>query len=109
MTTLKIKDPALLREAAFINGEWCAADNDEKIRILNPANGSLVGEVPIMRAAETKRAIEAAAKAQPLWARKTAKERSVILRRFAEMMITHTDDLAVIMTAEQGKDRKSVV
>ena len=103
MTTLKIKDPALLREAAFINGEWCAADNDEKIRILNPANGSLVGEVPIMRAAETKRAIEAAAKAQPLWARKTAKERSVILRRFAEMMITHTDDLAVIMTAEQGK------
>ena len=103
MTTLKIKDTALLREAAFINGEWCAADNDEKIRILNPANGSLVGEVPIMRAAETKRAIEAAAKAQPLWARKTAKERSVILRRFAEMMITHTDDLAVIMTAEQGK------
>jgi len=103
MTTLKIKDPALLREAAFINGEWCAADNDEKIRILNPANGSLVGEVPIMRAAETKQAIEAAAKAQPLWARKTAKERSVILRRFAEMMITHTDDLAVIMTAEQGK------
>lgn len=103
MTLLNIKDSALLREAAFINGAWCAADNGEKVRILNPANGSLVGEVPIMRAAETKRAIEAASKAQPLWARKTAKERAAILRRFAELMIAHTDDLAVIMTAEQGK------
>ncbi len=103
MTLLNIKDSALLREAAFIDGAWCAADNGEKVRILNPANGSLVGEVPIMRAAETRWAIEAAAKAQPLWASKTAKERAVILRRFAELMITHTDDLAVIMTAEQGK------
>lgn len=103
MTLFNIKDSALLREAAFINGAWCAADNGEKVRILNPANGSLVGEVPIMRAAETKRAIEAASKAQPLWARKTAKERAAILRRFAELMIAHTDDLAVIMTAEQGK------
>jgi len=103
MTTLKIKDPALLREAAFINGEWHSADNGTKVRILNPANGSLVGEVPVMGAIETQRAIEAASKAQPLWARKTAKERATILRRFAEMMIAHTDDLAVIMTAEQGK------
>jgi succinate-semialdehyde dehydrogenase/glutarate-semialdehyde dehydrogenase len=103
MTLLNIKDSALLRDAAFIDGAWCAADNGEKVRILNPANGSLVGEVPVMRAAETKRAIEAAAKAQPLWARKTAKERAAILRRFAELMIAHTDDLAIIMTAEQGK------
>ncbi|MBM4216563.1 MAG: NAD-dependent succinate-semialdehyde dehydrogenase [Gammaproteobacteria bacterium] len=103
MTTLKIKDPALLREAAFINGEWHSADNGTKVRILNPANGSLIGEVPVMGAIETQRAIEAASKAQPLWARKTAKERATILRRFAEMMIAHTDDLAVIMTAEQGK------
>ena len=106
MKALEIKDSALLREAAFIDGAWSAADNGEKIRILNPANGALVGEVPVMRASETRRAIEAAAKAQPLWARKTAKERAVILRRFAELMIAHTDDLAVIMTAE---DRKSVV
>jgi succinate-semialdehyde dehydrogenase/glutarate-semialdehyde dehydrogenase len=103
MTLLNIKDSALLREAAFIDGAWCEADNGEKVRILNPANGSLVGEVPVMRAAETKRAIEAASKAQPLWARKTAKERAAILRRFAELMIAHTDDLAIIMTAEQGK------
>jgi succinate-semialdehyde dehydrogenase/glutarate-semialdehyde dehydrogenase len=103
MKALEIKDSALLREAAFIDGAWCAADNGEKVRILNPANGALVGEVPVMRASETRRAIEAAAKAQPLWAKKTAKERAAILRRFAELMIAHTDDLAVIMTAEQGK------
>jgi succinate-semialdehyde dehydrogenase/glutarate-semialdehyde dehydrogenase len=103
MKALEIKDSALLREAAFIDGAWCAADNGEKVRILNPANGALVGEVPVMRASETRRAIEAAAKAQPLWAKKTAKERAAVLRRFAELMIAHTDDLAVIMTAEQGK------
>lgn len=103
MTALNIKDSALLREAAFIDGAWCAADDGAKVRILNPANGALVGEVPLMRASETRRAIEAAARAQPLWARKTAKERAVILRKFAELMIAHTDDLAVIMTAEQGK------
>jgi succinate-semialdehyde dehydrogenase/glutarate-semialdehyde dehydrogenase len=103
MTALNIKDSALLREAAFIDGAWCAADDGAKVRILNPANGALVGEVPLMRASETRRAIEAAARSQPLWARKTAKERAVILRKFAELMIAHTDDLAVIMTAEQGK------
>jgi succinate-semialdehyde dehydrogenase/glutarate-semialdehyde dehydrogenase len=103
MKALEIKDSALLREAAFIDGAWCAADNGEKVRILNPANGALVGEVPVMRASETRRAIEAAAKAQPLWAKKTAKERAAILRRFSELMVAHTDDLAVIMTAEQGK------
>lgn len=103
MTALNIKDSALLREAAFIDGAWCTADDGAKVRILNPANGTPVGDVPLMRASETRRAIEAAARAQPLWARKTAKERAVILRKFAELMIAHTDDLAVIMTAEQGK------
>jgi len=103
MITLNIKDSSLLREAAFIDGSWCAADDGSKTRILNPANGVLVGEVPMMRAYETKRAIDAAARAQPLWAEKTAKERGVILRRFAELMLEKTDDLAVIMTAEQGK------
>lgn len=103
MTTLNIKDSSLLREAAFIDGAWCTADDGSKTRILNPANGTLVGEVPMMRAAETQRAIDAAARAQPLWAKKTVKERAVILRRFAELMIANTDDLAVIMTAEQGK------
>ncbi|NCW20412.1 MAG: NAD-dependent succinate-semialdehyde dehydrogenase [Gammaproteobacteria bacterium] len=102
-STLGLKDSALLRESAFIDGTWCAADDGAKVQILNPANGTVVGEVPILRAAETRRAIEAAARAQPAWARKTAKERATILRRFAELMTAHVDDLAIIMTAEQGK------
>ena len=103
MTTLQLADPTLLREAAFIDGAWCAADDGARVRILNPANGSLVGEVPVMRAAETRRAIDAAARAQADWARKTAKERATILRRFADLMLANTADLAIIMTAEQGK------
>jgi succinate-semialdehyde dehydrogenase/glutarate-semialdehyde dehydrogenase len=103
MTTLQLADPSLLREAAFIDGAWCAADDGARVRILNPANGSLVGEVPVMRAAETRRAIDAAARAQADWARKTAKERATILRRFADLMLANTADLAIIMTAEQGK------
>ena len=103
MTTITFKDSALLREAAFIDGGWCAADSGETIVILNPANGSRVGAVPLMGASETRRAIEAAARAQPAWAARTAKERGVMLRRFAELMIAHTEDLAVLMTAEQGK------
>ncbi|MBM4223671.1 MAG: aldehyde dehydrogenase family protein, partial [Gammaproteobacteria bacterium] len=102
-SVLNLKDSTLLREAAFIDGAWCAADDSAKVQILNPANGTVVGEVPVLRAAETRRAIETAARAQPAWARKTAKERAVILRRFADLMIAHGDDLAIIMTAEQGK------
>jgi succinate-semialdehyde dehydrogenase/glutarate-semialdehyde dehydrogenase len=101
--TLALKDSALLRDTAFIDGTWTAADNGESITIRNPANGSSVGTVPMMRGAETRRAIEAAAKAQPKWAARTAKERAALLRRFAELMLANTDDLAVIMTAEQGK------
>lgn len=103
MTTLQLADPSLLREAAFIDGAWCAADDGARVRILNPANGSLVGAVPVMRAAETQRAIDAAARAQTGWARKTAKERAAILRRFADLMLANAADLATIMTAEQGK------
>ena len=101
--TLALKDSALLRDTAFIDGTWTAADNGESFTIRNPANGSSVGTVPMMRGAETRRAIEAAAKAQPKWAARTAKERAALLRRFAELMLANTDDLAVIMTAEQGK------
>lgn len=101
--TLVLKDSSLLRDAAFINGVWSSADDGEQVTIRNPANGSAVGTVPLMRAAETHRAIEAAAAAQPLWAARTAKERATLLRRFADLMLANTDDLAVIMTAEQGK------
>lgn len=103
MRKLNLGDTSLLRQSAYINGSWCGADDGSKIGIHNPADGSLIGEVPIMRRDETRRAIEAAAKAQPAWARKTAKERAVVMRRLAELMLANVDDLAVIMTAEQGK------
>lgn len=103
MTSLSLKDTALLRRAAYIDGAWCAADSGKTVDILNPASGNLVGEVPLMGATETRRAIEAASRAQPGWAARPAKERGAILRRLAELMLAHVDDLATIITAEQGK------
>lgn len=100
---MKLKDPSLLRQQGYINGQWCDALSAAVTEIRNPANGDIVGCVPIMAMAETRRAIEAAAAAQPAWAHKTAKERAVILRRFAELMLANSEDLAIIMTAEQGK------
>jgi len=100
---MQLKDPSLLRQHAFIQGEWCSAQNGATVTICNPANGSAVGEVPVMGAAETRDAIDAAARAMPAWAKRTAKERAAILRRFAELMLANADDLAVIMTSEQGK------
>lgn len=103
MVTLKLRDPSLLRQAAFINGAWCTADDGRTTTILNPASGARVGEVPLMGADETRRAVEAAVRAQHSWTSKTAKERAAILRQFAELMVANAEDLAVIMTAEQGK------
>ena len=100
---LQLKDPALLRQQAFVNGQWCDADQGERLAVHNPANGELLGHVPLMGAAETRRAIEAANAAWPAWKKKTAKERSAILRHWYELMLANTDDLALIMTAEQGK------
>jgi succinate-semialdehyde dehydrogenase/glutarate-semialdehyde dehydrogenase len=100
---MDIKDPTLLRQQAFIDGAWCAADGGARIAIHDPASGAVVGEVPVMGAAETRRAIEAAARALPAWTKRTAKERGAVLRRFAELMLANADDLAVIMTSEQGK------
>ena len=100
---MHLKDPSLLRSDAFIDGAWCAADDGATVDIRNPADGSIVGTVPVMRGGETRRAIEAAARALPEWSKRTAKERAVVLRRFAEAMIANADDLAIIMTSEQGK------
>ncbi|MDR9838396.1 NADP-dependent succinate-semialdehyde dehydrogenase [Herbaspirillum huttiense] len=99
----QLKDPSLLRQQAYLNGQWCDADQGGKHEVYNPANGNLLGSVPMMGAAETRRAIEAANAAWPAWKKKTAKERSVILRRWYELMMANADDLALIMTAEQGK------
>ncbi|MGM4998251.1 NADP-dependent succinate-semialdehyde dehydrogenase [Tardiphaga sp. 538_B7_N1_4] len=98
-----LKDQSLLRDACFIDGAWVAADGSETITVENPANGEIVGRVPKMGATETRRAIEAANDALPSWRARTAKERSTILRRWFDLMMANQEDLARIMTAEQGK------
>jgi succinate-semialdehyde dehydrogenase/glutarate-semialdehyde dehydrogenase len=103
MSTISLKDPALLRQQAYIAGQWQDAASGETIEVRDPANGELIATVPKMGADEARRAIEAANAAWPAWKKKTAKERSVILRKWYELMIANTDDLALIMTTEQGK------
>jgi succinate-semialdehyde dehydrogenase/glutarate-semialdehyde dehydrogenase len=100
---LPLKDPDLLRQANCIGGEWVQADGGKTIAVRNPATGEVVGEVPAMGAAETRRAIEAAQAAFAGWRALLAKERAAILRRLNDLMLANTDDLAAIMTAEQGK------
>ncbi|MEN0037688.1 MAG: NAD-dependent succinate-semialdehyde dehydrogenase [Cellvibrio sp.] len=93
----------LLRTRAFINGNWCDADSAATFPVTNPANGDLIASVADVGVAETRRAIAVAAQAQPLWAQKTAKERSNILRRWFDLVLQHQDELAQILTIEQGK------
>jgi succinate-semialdehyde dehydrogenase/glutarate-semialdehyde dehydrogenase len=100
---LPLKDPTLFRQANYIDGKWVQADSGRTIVVKNPATGEAIGEVPALGAAETRRAIEAAHRAQGTWRAMLAKERSAILRRLNDLMLANTDDLAVIMTAEQGK------
>ena len=100
---LKLSDPDLLRQANLIGGQWVAADSGRTVAVRNPANGELVGEVPSAGQAETRRAIAAAFQAQKGWRKLTAKERQKPLRRLFDLMMQNQDDLAVIMTAEQGK------
>jgi succinate-semialdehyde dehydrogenase/glutarate-semialdehyde dehydrogenase len=100
---LRLKDAALLREQAYVDGTWVGADGGATHEVLNPATGERLGTIPDMGAAETRRAIEAASRAFPPWAARTAKERAVILRRWHDLMMANQDDLAMLMTAEQGK------
>jgi succinate-semialdehyde dehydrogenase / glutarate-semialdehyde dehydrogenase len=100
---LALSDATLLRQRALIGAEWVAADSGAEQTILNPANGSVVGRVPLMGGAETRRAIDAAQAAFGPWAKRTARERAVALRRWQALMVEHQEDLARLMTAEQGK------
>jgi succinate-semialdehyde dehydrogenase/glutarate-semialdehyde dehydrogenase len=100
---LPLKDPTLFRQANYIDGKWVQADSGRTIVVKNPATGEAIGEVPALGAAETRRAIEAAYRAQGAWRATLAKERSAILRKLNDLMLANADDLAVIMTAEQGK------
>ncbi|MEJ8814003.1 NADP-dependent succinate-semialdehyde dehydrogenase [Variovorax ureilyticus] len=100
---LKLRKPELFRQQAYLDGRWCDADSGSSFAVTNPATGDVLGHVPQMGAAETRRAILAAQAAWTGWRRKTAKERSAILRRWNDLMLANADDLAAIMTAEQGK------
>ncbi|APU32089.1 NADP-dependent succinate-semialdehyde dehydrogenase [Pseudomonas chengduensis] len=100
---MQLNDPDLLRHQAYIDGQWCDAPDGAVTEIFNPANGESLGHVPNLGAAETRRAIEAAQAAQPAWRALTAKERAARLRKWYELMLANQEDLARIMTAEQGK------
>ena len=100
---MELKDGKLLRQKCYIDGEWRDAASGQAIDVINPATQKKIGTVPRMGVAETRAAIEAANAAWPAWARRTAKERAVILRRWYELMMANQDDLGVLMTAEQGK------
>ncbi len=101
--TLALKDPTLLRQQCYVDGQWADADSGVTIAVHNPATGAMLGTIPRMGTAETRRAIEAANAAWPAWRSKTGKERAAVLRRWFDLMVANQDDLAAIMTAEQGK------
>ena len=103
LASLSLKDSKLFREQCYIDGQWVDAESRKNFPIHNPATGAVLGSVPDMATSETKRAIDAADRAWPAWRAKTAKERAVILRKWFELMMANQEDLAQIMTAEQGK------
>lgn len=102
-TSLTLQDPTLLKSQGYINGQWLDADDGATIQVCNPATGVLVGTVPHMGAAAAQQAITAAQQAFECWKRRTADDRARVLRRWYELMLQHQDDLALIMTSEQGK------
>jgi succinate-semialdehyde dehydrogenase/glutarate-semialdehyde dehydrogenase len=100
---LRLADPGLVREQNYLAGEWIDGDGGRTVEVTNPATGAVLGTVPSVGAEETRRAIAAANAAWPAWRARTAKERAAILRRWFDLMLANQDDLAKIMTAEQGK------
>jgi succinate-semialdehyde dehydrogenase/glutarate-semialdehyde dehydrogenase len=100
---IKLADTRLLRTTAYVNGTWIAAQGGGTLEVRNPASGELLGTVPDCGATETRTAIEAAAAALPAWRARTAADRAGLLRRLHALILEHHDDLAMLMTAEQGK------
>ncbi|MCC2110882.1 MAG: aldehyde dehydrogenase family protein, partial [Hyphomicrobiales bacterium] len=97
---MKLADPTLLKSQCYIDGRWVgAAERD----VTNPATGEVIAKVPVFGTAETREAIAAAERAFKPWAAKTAKERSAIMRRWFDLIIENADDIALLMTSEQGK------
>ena len=100
---LHLKDTALLRGQGYIDGQWVGADSGAVFGVTDPASGARLAEVADKGATETRRAIEAAERALPAWRGKTAKERAATMRRWFELILANADDLALLMTSEQGK------
>ncbi len=100
---LRLREPELLLRRAYVDGTWVEADSGESFPVVDPATGETIADVPRLGAAETRRAIEAAQRALPGWRGKTAKERAGVMRRWSDLMLEHQEDLAVLMTTEQGK------
>jgi succinate-semialdehyde dehydrogenase/glutarate-semialdehyde dehydrogenase len=100
---MKLLNPSLLRNQAFINGDWCAAESQKTFAVKNPATGECIATVADLGAMDARRAIRAAANTQPAWAQKPAKERSCLLRRWFDLVMKNQKDLAQLLTAEQGK------
>src|SRR5277367_4166915 len=98
-----LKDQKLFREACYVDGQWVQAASGETLAVDNPATLEIIGKVPKMSGAETRSAIESAARAFPTWSRRVAKERSVMLRRWSDLIMQNQEDLARLMTLEQGK------
>jgi len=100
---MQLKGPSLLKSHCFIDGQWIGADSGATTEVRNPATGALISLVPNVGAAETQRAIDAAARAFPAWSARTADDRARVLRRWYELMLANQEDLAILMTSEQGK------
>ena len=100
---MKLKEPLLFRQQAYIDGAWCDADSSATFAVDNPATGEIIGHVPDMGAAETQRAINAANAALPAWSKMSAKARGAILRKWFDLIMANADDLAQLMVLEQGK------
>ena len=100
---MQLNDPSLLRQQSFINGQWCDAVSGDTLKVVNPATNALIGYVPNMGQVETEMAIKSAEAALPAWRSLTAKERGAKLRRWFELLNENSDDLALLMTTEQGK------
>lgn len=101
--TLALKDPALLTDKAFVAGEWIVAPDGKTFPVTDPFDGTLIAAVPDLGPEVVRQAIDAAEEAQVLWARRTAKERAQVLKRWYDLIVANADDLALILTTEQGK------
>ncbi len=100
---MNLNDPTLLRQLCYLDGAWVPADDGKTMAVRNPATGEHLADVPVMGAVETRRAIVAAHAAQSHWRERTGKQRAAVLRKWADLMLAHVEDLALIMTSEQGK------